>query len=173
MRIFVDAPRGQGNADLIQHSDRIVEGYTLAHAAVQFQRFGDLEPDREHRVQARHRFLENHRDLVAADLAHLLGRQGAQVLALEKNPPSRYGSRGARYQAKYGKRGHRFARTGFTDDTEGFAAAQMEAHPAHGVQRPRGRVGPNGEAADGEETRLGDGLVHGYASDIIRALKRP
>ena len=66
MRIFVDAPRGQGNADLIQHFDRIVEGYTLAHAAVQFQRFGDLEPDREHRIQARHRFLKNHPNIFPA-----------------------------------------------------------------------------------------------------------
>jgi hypothetical protein len=33
--------------------------------------FGDLEPERQHRIEARHRLLKDHRDLIAAHLAHL------------------------------------------------------------------------------------------------------
>ena len=40
-------------------------------AAVHEQRFGDLIADREHRVERRHRLLEDERDLGAAHLPHL------------------------------------------------------------------------------------------------------
>ena len=56
----------------------------LAHArVVRHHRLGDLVADRQHRVQRRHRVLEDHRHVAAADLAELLLRQLQQVLALE------------------------------------------------------------------------------------------
>jgi hypothetical protein len=42
----------------------------LREAAVQPQRLADLARDGVHRVQRRHRLLEDHADAVAANLAH-------------------------------------------------------------------------------------------------------
>ena len=49
-------------------------------------RLGDLIADAVHRVQARERILEDHRDVLAADVAHLGRRQGQEVAALRARP---------------------------------------------------------------------------------------
>ena len=54
-----------------QHVDGPVERRLAVEPLVQGQRLGDLPADRQHRVQRGHRLLEDHRDLVAAHLAHL------------------------------------------------------------------------------------------------------
>ena len=41
--------------------------------------FGDLVSDRERGIQARHRLLEDHRDLAAADRAHLASSSVWQI----------------------------------------------------------------------------------------------
>ena len=53
---------------------RAVDGVSFALAA-----------DREHRVQRRHRLLEDHRDLAAAHAAHLFFAEREQVAALVEN----------------------------------------------------------------------------------------
>ena len=45
----------------------------------------DLEADLEDRVQRRRRLLEDHRQLLAPDRAHLLGTEREQVAALERD----------------------------------------------------------------------------------------
>ena len=52
-------------------------------AVVRAHRLGDLVADGEHRVQAGHRLLEDHRDAVAADVAHPREREIEQVLPVE------------------------------------------------------------------------------------------
>ena len=47
------------------------------------ERLGDLTADGEDRVQARHRLLEDHGDLVAADLVHFVHGQLGQILTVE------------------------------------------------------------------------------------------
>ena len=47
----------------------------LVQPEVRLERLADLAPDRQHRVQARHRVLEDHRDLAAADPAQLASRR--------------------------------------------------------------------------------------------------
>jgi hypothetical protein len=51
------------------------------------QRLGDLVADGEERIEARHRLLEDHRDVVAAHLAHLF-RQRQNIAAVEHDLPS-------------------------------------------------------------------------------------
>ena len=51
-------------------------------------RLGDLAPDRPGRVQRGHRVLEDHPDVVAADLAHLGLGQGDEVAAVEPDLPA-------------------------------------------------------------------------------------
>jgi hypothetical protein len=66
---------GRRNADEPEQLDRI------ARLAVNLERLGDLRTDREHRVQRRHRLLEDHRDAIAAQRAHVVLGQREQVAA--------------------------------------------------------------------------------------------
>jgi hypothetical protein len=50
------------------------------------ERLDELLADREDGVQAGHRLLKDHPDLLAADRAHLVPGQVEQVAALEKDP---------------------------------------------------------------------------------------
>src|SRR5262249_53623670 len=54
-----------------------------AEPLMQPQGLGDLAADGEDRIEARHRFLEDHADIVAADLAHGALAELEQVPALE------------------------------------------------------------------------------------------
>ncbi len=87
MRILADPARGFGDADQLQHLDRALERRPPGEALVQGQRLGDLAADGQDRVERGHRFLEDHRDVVAADGAHLGRRQIEQVAALETDGP--------------------------------------------------------------------------------------
>ena len=88
-----------GDADQLEQLDRPLRGLFLADMAVRLERLGDLPADGQHRVEARQRVLEDHRDLGAADLAQALLRQVEDVLALEGRAvpavtlPTRLGSR--------------------------------------------------------------------------------
>ncbi len=83
VRVFADAPPGLGNMHQAQHVDRAVECRPAVEPLVQGQGLGDLMADRQHRVQRGHRLLEDHRDLVAANLAHL-GLAEAEKVATGK-----------------------------------------------------------------------------------------
>ncbi len=54
-------------------------GRRARQAAVVDQRLGDLEADGEHRIEARHRLLEDHGDLVAAHVLHARLGQRQQI----------------------------------------------------------------------------------------------
>src|SRR5690606_41456270 len=67
------------------------ETYTLSlHDALPI--FGDLAADAQHRVEAGHRLLEDHGDVVAAHPLHLPLGQGQQVGAIEDRKSTRLNS---------------------------------------------------------------------------------
>ena len=66
MREFAQALLGRRNADAFQHVERPFFGLFRADPAMLAHRFGNLFADADRRVQRRHRFLEDHRHLVAA-----------------------------------------------------------------------------------------------------------
>ena len=72
VRVVVDAPLRRRDADQREHLDRALDRRLAAQALVQAQRLGDLLADRVDRVERGHRLLEDHRDLLAADAAHLV-----------------------------------------------------------------------------------------------------
>jgi hypothetical protein len=62
------------------------------HVGMDLQHLGDLVADPHHRVERRHRLLEDHRHGLAAQRAHLLVRRAEHVDALEQHtgpPPDR------------------------------------------------------------------------------------
>ena len=105
-------------------------GRQIAETLMDHQRLADLTADRQHRVEARHRLLEDHRDVVAADRAHLAIGQLQQILAREadgaSDPARRLGN-----QPHHRHRGDRLAAAGFADDGERLALVDMEGHTVH------------------------------------------
>ena len=85
MGVFAIATFRFGNPDLGQQVDRSLPGLGLAHLLVGAERCRYLLADREDRVEGGHRFLEDHRDLLASGLLQLLARQAQQIASVEKD----------------------------------------------------------------------------------------
>jgi hypothetical protein len=85
--ILLQAPLAVGDADELKQFERARFGLRGRHLQMDEQRLHDLLADREDRVERGHRLLEDHRDVAAADLAHLLGGELEQVATFEQHPP--------------------------------------------------------------------------------------
>jgi len=122
----------------------------LVHVEVRLQRLADLPADRQDRVQARHRVLEDHRDVAPADLAELVVLQLQEVAPLERR---RAGDRAARprQDPQERERGHALAAAGLPDDPERLARRDVEGDAVDGVDRPPARPELDLEALDGEK----------------------
>src|SRR6266404_7645139 len=100
---------------------------------VQFDRLADLVANREDRIERRHRLLKNHRDLVAAYLAHRF------VVELQEIPPAIDNftaddfSRRRLDETHDRQRGHALAATRFADQAESFALADLETYAVDGA----------------------------------------
>src|SRR5213076_3249962 len=83
VREGVDAPRRIRDADAVEQLDRLPARIGCREASMQAQRLGYLLAHGVHRVQGRHRLLEDHADAVAADRTQLPIALGRELLALE------------------------------------------------------------------------------------------
>ena len=108
---------------------------------VQPYRLGDLLADGQHRVEAGHGLLEDHAQLVAAQLA-LVGfgdgeKIDAAAVALDEPRFSLHlRVRGARVQAHQREAGHGFARARFADQRQRLAGTDREGHIRHALHAP-------------------------------------
>ena len=93
----------------------------LAHLQVDEQRLHDLLPDRQDRVERGHRLLEDHRDVAAAHLAHVVVGEIEQVSAGEQDAAGGDAAGFLGQKPHDGERGHRLAAAGFADDRHRFA----------------------------------------------------
>ena len=84
VRILLHPPPRLGDAHRIQHRDGALLGLRPAEALVAAQAFDHLRADRQHGIEAGHRLLEDHRDVVAADVLHLGIGEREQVAPLEQ-----------------------------------------------------------------------------------------
>ena len=103
----------------------MLTGFGFAHALVQDDRFHDLRADGEHRVQRRHRLLEDHADVAAADRLHLPFGQ-ADEIAAEERDSARFDAGGRREQPHDRERRDAFAGAAFADDAERAAVLELE-----------------------------------------------
>ena len=94
----------------------------LAHLQMDEQRLHDLLADRQDRVERGHRLLEDHRDVAAAQFAHLLVGEFEQVAAFEQHAARRHPAGGLGQQPHDGERRHRLAAAGLADDGDDLAA---------------------------------------------------
>ena len=85
VRVRLEPAGRVGDADHPQQLDRARLGGLALQAPVDAQDLLDLGAHVPHRVQRRGRLLEDHRDPLTADLAHRVGRELEQVLAVEQH----------------------------------------------------------------------------------------
>src|SRR5207248_9548074 len=138
---------------------------------VQANRLAELVTDLRDRVQARHRVLEDHGDLVAADLAQPLRRRRQEVLALPERGAGGH-RRALRVQPHDREAGDALPRAGLADDAERLALVDRErdtvdrTHDA--VVRPEVRL----QVVDFEEGQsqvsLMRGSIQAYSRSTIR-----
>ena len=97
---------------------------------VQFKDLVQLHADTENRVQGGHRFLEDHRDLIAADLLHDVGRSLRDIIdgiaIVEANLTFNDLTGRTLDQLHQRKAGDGLAAAGLADDTDGLADRDVE-----------------------------------------------
>ncbi len=132
MRIFAQPPARLRDADKGEHLDRTRLRRLPVKALMQAQRLAELAADGKHGVKARHRLLEDHADLVAANAAHLALGKFQEVLALEADracdlcrrfwnePQNRHG-------------GHGFPTTALADHGKRLAFVHMKRNAVDGA----------------------------------------
>lgn len=98
------------------------------------ERLGDLTADGEDRVQARHRLLEDHGDLVAADLVHFVHGQLGQILTVEEDLAG-VDIAVAVKQAENAHGRDALAGTGFADNAEDLACVKRIADAVDRLDR--------------------------------------
>ena len=108
-----------------------------AEPLMQGQRLGDLAADREHRVERRHRLLEDHRDVVAADVAHFPFGQVEQIGALEADRAFDDAAWRRGDEAHDRQRGDALAAARFTDHRERLAGATERRRRRRRARRRR------------------------------------
>jgi hypothetical protein len=139
VRILAGALLRLGDPNLAQHLHRLFPHGRRRKVLVQADRLADLLADAEHRVERGHRLLEDHRQLVAAHVAHrgLVERQ--QVAAVERDRAADDASRRIRHQAHDRKRGHALAAARFADDGQGLAARKRKGQAVDGLEHAAAR----------------------------------
>ena len=153
MGVLHHALLGLRNPDKPEHLEHPLSGLRLVEPLMEHDRLSDLVTDRVHRVEARQRLLEDHRDRIAANLAHvvlallhevddLAVRLSEKDLAVLNLAP------GTELDKPHDRqRSDRLARTRLAHDRQGLTLVKVERHP---VDR-RERAERDGEIADTEE----------------------
>src|SRR5262249_50092808 len=83
VRVLARAPTRLRDADKAEHFHPTLLHLLAVKSLMQPQRLGDLAPDGEDWIEACHRLLEDHADVVAAHLAHSGFAELEKVSALE------------------------------------------------------------------------------------------
>ena len=186
VRVLVDALLGLGNTHEIQKLGGALKRLLLGVATVQTKALAHLLADLVDRVEGGHRILEDHRDIVTANVLHLfLGhlKDGAAAIA---NVAALDLSRRHRDKTHDGHGGHGLTGTGLTDDTQGLATIERVRHTIDSANDAVLGMEIHLKVIDLEQMlALGNRLVlqvhivlvllHPYASFILtsRASRRP
>ena len=107
------------------------------HIQMNAQRLGDLEADREGRVEAGRRLLEDHRHVLAGELAAFVVGQRQEIVAVEAHAVGAE-TAGIGDEAHQREHRHAFARAGFADDAEHLAMLDAQRHAIDRAQRRPG-----------------------------------
>ena len=137
MRKLAEPHLRRRDPDAAHQLDGTLERGRARGALVARQHLGHLRADREGRIEARHRLLEDHRHAVAADARHRAVGERRQV------GPGKVHARcaalpAAREQAHDGERGDRLAAAGLADQAMRLALLDPQRGAAHRARsRPK------------------------------------
>ena len=95
------------------------------------QHLGDLVAHGEDRVQRAHRLLEHHRNVFAAQMAHVFNRRSQQVFTVVQNFAAGRDDGVLRQQAHDAHRRHAFATAGFAHQGHRAVLGDVKAHTLH------------------------------------------
>ena len=126
-------------------------------------RLAELIADLQHRVQARHRVLEDHRHVPAADLPQLLLGQLDQVAALEDRLAAPHAARRLRDEAEQRHRADALPRARLAHDPKRLAGIDVVRDPVDGLDDAVVRDEVDRQVANRE-----DGLARRLALGVLR-----
>src|SRR5262245_45894570 len=104
-------------------------------------------------IEAGHRLLEDHRDLIAANLLHLLLSEIEQIAALKADDPVDDATRRIGDEAQDGQRGYALAAAGFAYHAERLAVAHRVGNPVDSLDDAGGRKEVGFKIIDFEQRR--------------------
>ena len=133
MRIGLEPSLGVVDADFLEQIEHARARLLVRHPAVNLQHLAHLLFDRVQRIERGHRLLEDHRDLVAPDVAERARIEGQEVHAVEADTARRMRRGGVGQEPQDRQRRHRLARARFADERHGLGLADIEGHLADGV----------------------------------------
>ena len=163
VRVVVEALGRPRQPDQAEHLQGPRAGRLPGRVPVQRVRLGDLVADGLRRVQGRQRVLEDHRDLVAADLAQFVLGQ-ADELALTQLDRAADDLAAGRQQVHDRQPGHGLAAAGLAHQAERLAGVQVQVDVPDGLDGGLADVDVGGQVGDVEDTSHG-GAPHSYLDD--------
>ena len=122
------------DAHLLEQLERTALGGAAVEAEVVPDVLGQLPADREHRVQRRHRILEDHREVAPGELAPARGGEGEQVAPVEAHAPLDGGA--VRQHAEQSQHRHRLAAAALPGDAEHLALLDPVVDPVDDGEQP-------------------------------------
>ena len=125
MGVFLHHRRRIRNAGFLQHDKRPGGRFLPAHTEMLLQRFRNLRLDCQHRVKTCERILEDHGNLVAADLVELLFRNRQQVPALIQCLSVEHRAVSGK-KTHHGETGNTLPASRFSNNTENFSLIDVK-----------------------------------------------
>ena len=132
--ILLEHHLGVGNLYIGQHLEGRLGSFLLVHPPVDPEGLAQLPLHGEDRVQAGHRLLENHGNLVSADVVHLLGADFGKILTVKGDSTAGNVAVGIQ-QTKHAHGGHTLTGTGLAHNAQGLAGHNGIGNVIHGLHR--------------------------------------
>ena len=152
MRIGFEPLGGRWDAHQLEQLHGAGTGFGAAGLAMAQDGLDDLLSHGEGGIERGHGVLEDHADLVAANVAQGGGIERHQILAVEMSGAGFDAAAGLE-QAQDGHAGDGLARAGFSHDAQDLAGMDVETHPAHGLHFPAPGEEAGRQVADGKDGR--------------------
>ena len=114
------------NADGAEHRHRTIPGRTATAIGMCAHYLGDLLTRRIHGIERRHRFLKNHRRLLATNAAQFLVAERQHVAAIEQNVAARFDATRCVDQTQNRECGERLSASAFANQRQRFTARDVE-----------------------------------------------
>src|SRR5882762_2627613 len=147
-----------GDTDELEHLDGAGPPGPARQTLVDDGRLGDLIAHGEHRIERRHRLLEDHRDLVATDGPQLAGLEGQQVAPFELDEaPGADMAGGLGDETENGERRDGLAASRLAHDAQRLTRLHLEGDAVHGS---RGAAAVLGDEVGLEIADAEQGLRH-------------